>query len=541
MLETFHLLLPQTVLVALACLFFLGGTTRVSARVWGPLALVALMLATMALKHISALPGDLSGKSVVLHSPLTVGVQILVLLLGFAMLLSAQSSQEKSKTAPEFYGLVLFILAGVMLVAVANDLILLFLSLELISVPTYVLLYLGRRTNASQEATLKYFLLSILSAAILLYGFALLYGLTGTTHLGELRNVLASNYPLTEAGEPNPHSSVLGVIALVMIFAGLGYKLAAVPFHFYAPDVYQGTSAFNAGLLSVAPKAAGVVALIRVGSESLVGYEIAGAHLALILAAVTMLLGNCLAVVQTNVRRMLAYSGVAHAGYMLIGISVGFWDSWHADPMGTGFLSQLPNGVQATFLYLVTYCLATAGLFAVLVYLTRTNGREIEHVDDLTGLGRSQPLMAASAALFLFSLAGIPPLPGFWGKMSVIASSLSVHTAAPGAAPHADPAFIALAIVAMLSAAIGAVAYLRLIGAMYLSEPISVPQPTGGSLGKTAVVGSAVLVLLLGVWPRPLFTSVTAITMPKAPTHVAADSRLPQRAISKVAAERDAR
>lgn len=532
MLETFHLLLPQTVLIALACLFFLGGTFRIPAKAWGPLALGALIAATIALTHISGLPGNLTGKEVVLHSPLTLGIQILVLLLGLVLVLSSQSSQEKSATAPEFYGLLLFILAGVMLVTVANDLILLFLSLELISVPTYVLLYLGRRTNANQEATLKYFLLSVLSAAILLYGFALLYGLTGSTHLGAIREVLAESYPLTVNGHPNPSSSVLGTIALVMIFAGLAYKLAAVPFHFYAPDVYQGTSSFNAGLLSIAPKVAGIVALVRVGSETLVGYEIAGSHLALILAAVTMLLGNCLAVVQTNVRRMLAYSGVAHAGYMLIGISVGFWDSWHVRPAGQGFLSQLPDGVQATFLYLVTYCFATAGLFAVLTYLTRANGREIEHVDDLTGLGRTQPLMAASATLFLFSLAGIPPLPGFWGKLSVIASSLSVHTSSPGAAPHADPAFVVLAIVAMLSAAIGAVAYLRLIGAMYLSEPISVPQPTGGVFGWSAVISSAVLVLVLGIWPRPLFYLVTGIHTPKVPTSVSAVSDLPQRAVA---------
>lgn len=540
MLETFHLLLPQTVLIALGCLFFLLGTFRIPTKAWGPLALLALVASTIAVTHISGLPGNLTGREVVIHSPLTLVMQIFVLLLGLVLILSSQSSQEKSATAPEFYGLLLFILAGVMLVAVANDLVLLFLSLELISVPTYVLLYLGRRTMANQEATLKYFLLSVLSAAILLYGFALLYGLTGSTHLGAIREVLAANYPLTASGLPNPNSSVLGVVALVLIFAGLAYKLAAVPFHFYAPDVYQGTSSFNAGLLSVAPKAAGIVALARITADSLVGYEIAGAHLALILAAVTMLLGNCLAVVQSNVRRMLAYSGVAHAGYMLVGIAVGFWDAWHHRPSGEGFLSQLPNGVQSTFLYLVTYCFATAGLFAVLTYLTRANGREIEHVDDLTGLGRTQPLMAGSATLFLFSLAGIPPLPGFWGKLSVIASSLSVHSGVPGATPHADPAFVTLAIVGMLSAAIGAVAYLRLIGAMYLSEPISVPQPTGGVFGWSAVIGSAVLVVALGIWPRPLFYLATGIPTPKVPTQATAKSDLPQRAVSNIPVAKNA-
>lgn len=532
--QTFHLLLPQTVLIALSCLFFLGGTTRIPSRAWGPLALLALLAAAAALKHTSVLFGTAPSDSVVLHTPLSVGFQLFFLLLGTLFVLSSQASQAESETAAEFYGLLLLVLAGMMLVAVANELILLFLSLELISVPTYVLLYLGRRTTASQEATIKYFLLSILSAAILLYGFSLVYSLTGTTHLAAVRQILVNSYPLNAAGNPSTQGSVLGIIALVLIFAGLGYKLAAVPFHFYAPDVYQGTSSFNAGLLSVAPKAAGIVALIRVTSESLVGYENAGAHLALILAAVTMTLGNCLAVVQTNVRRLLAYSGVAHAGYMLIGISVGFWGAWH--PASGRGLSQFPGGVQATLLYVVTYSLATVGLFGVLGYLMRANGREIEHVDDLAGLGRTQPVIAASAALFLFSLAGIPPLPGFWGKLSVIASCLGVHSGSASSPPQADPVFVALAIVAMLNAAIGGVAYLRLIGAMYLSEPISVPQPAGGMTGWLTVVASAVMVLGLGIWPRPLFNYLTLVEMPTVPTQVAAAGASPAKVSVRPAA-----
>lgn len=522
--ETFHLLLPQIVLAIAACALFLAGTTRLPRRFFGPATLAALLTAAAALSHVAGLTSARGGLPVVFNTPLSLGFQGLCLFLGSMFVMFAHASQAESETAGEFYGLLLVVLCGMLLVAVAQDLLLLFLSLELISIPTYVLLYLARRNTNSQEAAIKYFLLSVLSGAILLYGFALLYGLTGTTNLPLMRSILAMNYPLGSDGMPSGHSSLLGVIALLLIFSGLAYKLAAVPFHFYAPDVYQGTTAFNAGLLSIAPKAAGVIALIRIGSETVVGYEHVGAHITLILAAISMALGNCLAVVQTNVRRMLAYSGVAHAGYMLIGLSVGHWDAWHPTTQGAGFLSQLPGGIQATLLYLVTYCIPTAGLFGVLVYLTRRSGREIEHVDDLAGLGRTQPIMAAAAALFLFSLAGIPPLPGFWGKMSVIASCLGVHSGDGSGLTRTDPVYIGLAVLAMLTAAIGAVAYLRIIAMMYFSEPISVPQPAGGSGTWAAVIWSAVLAVALGLWPRPLYSYLTLVQIPKVPGTLAQNS-----------------
>ena len=511
MLATLQLLLPQTVLASLACLFILGGTFPVSARRWGPLALVALALSAGALYYSCRL--DIASDGLftlaVSRTSLALGFQWSCLVLGALFVLMSMQAQSESKTAAEFYGLLLLVLSGMMLVSAANDLVLMFLALELISVPTYVLLYLGGRDYSNQEAATKYFLLSLLSAAVLLYGFALLYGLTGTTHLEGIKEVLSATYNSKKSGVPSAGSSALGVIALVLIAAGLGFKLAAVPFHFYAPDVYEGTSAFNAGLLAVAPKAAGLFALIRVVSESMVGFEATGQQLTLILAGITMTGGNCLALLQTNVRRMLAYSSVAHAGYMLVGIAVGFWDAWNPalslDGAGSPTAGLgLPGGIRASILYLLAYSLANVGLFAVLVYLGRP-GKQIEHVDDLTGLAKTQPLVAAIAALFLFSLAGIPPLPGFWAKLSIFSSALSVRQEV-GNSFSVHPAFAILAVVGVVNAAIGAVYYLRLISAMFLNDPLASARPGGGRSGLAAVCCSAVLLVAFGILPGRVFS-----------------------------------
>ena len=206
---------------------------------------------------------------------------------------------------------------------------------------------------------------------------------------------------------------------------------------------------------------------------------------------------------------MLAYSSVAHAGYMLVGVSVGFWESWnpalrleqHVGPLaGLG----LPSGIHASLLYLFAYSLTSVGLFGVLIYLSRP-GKQIEHVDDLTGLVKHQPVVAVIAAIFLFSLAGIPPLPGFWAKLSIFTSALSVQHVTAGGHYATHPAFVVLAIIGVVNAAIGAVYYLRLISTMFLNDPVSSAPPAGGRGALAAISLSALLVLAIGLIPGPLF------------------------------------
>jgi NADH-quinone oxidoreductase subunit N len=361
--------------------------------------------------------------------------------------------------------------------------------LELISIPTYVLLYLGRENESSQEATTKYFFLSILSSAVLLYGFSFLYGQGGSTWLSEIGRALMSD---TAAGPPP-----LAIMALVLIFAGLSFKVGLVPFHFYAPDVYQGTTSSNAALLSIVPKIAGLVALLRIVSLAMPGIEDVGWRLALIVAVATMTLGNTLALWQDNLRRLLAYSSIAHAGYLLIGLAAAF--AADADQRRLA-----ADGLHALLLYLAVYALATLGAFAVLDHLG-TSARQIDNVDELAGLGRTQPLAAVAMSMFLFSLAGIPPLAGFWGKLALFRSAVSVGLSQSAL----ESWFIGLAVIGGLNAAVAAAYYLRIVGTMYFRAPLgSVSAEGRGSWW--AMSACALLVLAVGLSPRLLISSAAS-------------------------------
>ena len=307
----------------------------------------------------------------------------------------------------EYLGTLLLAVAGVMLVAEAGDLVLLVVALELISIPTYILLYLGRRDAACQESAAKYFFLSILASAMLLYGLSFLYGTTGSTQLPVIRMVLADAENM-----PGGFGSLVKV-AMVLVFAGLSFRVAAVPFHFYAPDVYQGTTHPNAALLSVLPKAAGLLALVRLVLVAMPCMESYAWKIALVLAVATMTVGNLLALWQDNLRRLLAYSAIANAGYLLLGLAVGLATASSAGgPLGRW------DGVAAMLFYLCVYAAATLGAFAALVCLGRDR-QQVEAVQELAGLGRTRPLLAGCIAVFMFSLAGLPPLGGLWGKLLV--------------------------------------------------------------------------------------------------------------------------
>ena len=311
---------------------------------------------------------------------------------------------------------------------------------------------------------MKYFLLSIFSSALLLFGFSYLYGMAGTTNLKALGDALT---------RPAPGAAGLGLTALVMVMAGIGFRITAVPFHFYAPDVYQGTTPAAAALLSFVPKVAGFAALLRVFGFTLglldpgqpfVGQVLEGQGLKLlwILAAVTMTLGNVLALLQNDLKRLMAYSSVAHAGYMLVALA--------AAPLLGG--SAPVAGVEAVIFYLVAYAAMTIGVFAVISYLS-TPRRPVESVDDLAGLSVSHPLAALLMVLFLFSLIGMPVTAGFWGKFQLFFGAMGVppETAAAGGS-QSLVWFIVLVVIGVVNAAIGAWYYLRIAAAMYLRTPL---------------------------------------------------------------------
>jgi NADH-quinone oxidoreductase subunit N len=386
----------------------------------------------------------------------------------------------------EHHACLLLLTAGLNLVGLANDLIGLFLALELISIPTYALLYTYRTDARAQEASLKYFLLSIFSSALLLYGFSLLYGVSGATNFNQISKVLM---------EVDLKSWQLVLItSLVMIIAGLSFRITAAPFHFYAPDVYQGTDTFSASLLSFVPKLAGFWALYLLAIDVILsnlnqgGKErleavmplIGGfSFLCWIMAIVSMFLGNLMALLQENLRRMMAYSGVAHAGYMLIALGVG------------------DRGTQALWFYLVIYGLMTLGVFAGLLYLG-TRDRPVEHVDDLSGLARSHPMIALLLAICLFSLTGMPATAGFFAKFNLF-------LAAWGSGLYH---YQLIAVLLAVNAAIAAWYYLRIVGVMYLRQPIKPLAPEPNAPGLAGLVICSLLCVLLFLAPSTLWNQV---------------------------------
>lgn len=503
-LETVYCLLPELLLVLVATGIYLGGAFLPGRQYWTWVAVAGLLAAAALLTQqycaLYMLPGggEVPLLAIDVGGPLATDllaqfVRFLAIVLGMGLVLMT-SRQGPEVQTPELVATLLMATAGVMLVGVAGELVLLFVALELLSIPTYVLLYLGRGDAANQESTVKYFFLSILSSALLLYGFSFLYGLAGSTRLDEVRAALAA------AGGGEAANLLMARLALVLVFAGLSFRIAAVPFHFYAPDVYQGTTHLNAALLSVLAKLVGFVALIRVLAVAMPGLEMFGWRVALILAVLTMTVGNLLALWQDNVRRLLAYSSIAHAGYMLIGLAVGF-----ASTGGAASAEQL-DGLAATLFYLGVYGFATLGTFAALVYLGRPT-RQLDSVDELAGLAQSHPFSAATIALFMFSLAGIPPLAGFWGKFLLFGSALSVDGAGGGALRNW---FVALAIIGVLNAAVAAAYYLRIIAVMYFRQPLDKAAGEGGRGAAVAMAACGILVVALGLLPTPLITGAEA-------------------------------
>lgn len=389
-------------------------------------------------------------------------------------------------TRAEFWAFFLFSMTGLMLTAGADDLIFLFLALELTSLPTYVMVTLSTRRNRSMEAGVKYFFLGALGAAIFLYGFAFIYG--GTGHTG-LHDIQRSIFEQAAAGGINQ----ITMLGLILAVVGVCFKIAAVPMHFYTPDVYQGSSASIAGFLAFVPKAAGFFAIMLLVSTA--GWTFgesrselpAMLHDALwIIAVLTMTVGNVLALLQNSVKRILAYSSIAHSGYMLVGVIAG------PGIRGTEFTR---NGLAAVMFYLLTYGVMTLGAFAVLACLERRakDGQfeEADHIADIRGLCRTHPVLGWVMVLSSVGLLGLPPLLGFFGKLPLFTSAIGAGE-------------IPLVVILAVNSAIAAYYYLRLAYACYIEPPepasnLAPLTPTPFGSRRIAGVVSAVGVVVLAV------------------------------------------
>lgn len=493
-LNTLSLLAPELILVLLAAWVFVASAFRQSRLIWTSFCGIGLVFLAIALWRQDTTIWQNSGlltsaDSQALMGPLFVdafghtGRWLAAALVALFLPLAAYATTEE--LTGEFLGAMILAFVGLMIVCTAADLVLLLLGLELISIPTYVLLFIGRNDRRGSEATMKYFFLSILSSALFVYGLSFIYGAAGSTHLLEINQTLVS------AADPMGIKFV--PLAVVLMFVGLGFKIAAVPFHFYAPDVYQATSYTNAGLLAVLPKAAGVFAMVRLGVAVAPAAGDLVWQFAIVISIASMTLGNVCALWQRDLRRMLAYSSIAHAGYMLIGIATGL--------AGRG-TSTAYDGLGAMYFYLMVYCGASVGAFATLAYLGRDDD-EIHDIEQLGGLPGRHPIAAAMLAIFMFSLSGIPPLAGFWGKLTLFTSGLPLALVGDAKSIW----FTVLLIAAALNAAIAAGYYLRVIAKTYFGtaedETRAISRNTQPWPALTAGV-CGLVVVIVGFMPGTL-------------------------------------
>jgi NADH-quinone oxidoreductase subunit N len=366
----------------------------------------------------------------------------------------------------EFYALLLFSISGMLLMAQAADLIVIFLALELLSIPLYVLAAFARPRAESEEAGLKYFLLGSFATGFVVYGISLVYGATGSTSLAGISASLGQNPP-----------GILLTIGAALILVGFGFKVAAVPFHMWTPDVYQGAPTPVTAFMSVGAKAAGFAALMRIFVSAFPSLVADITPILWVLAALTMVVGNLVAISQTNIKRMLAYSSIAHAGYILMAL--------------TAFGNKDVSGdaVASALFYLVAYALTSFGAWSVVMNLEKADGKGLE-INDFAGLGKSKPALAAMMTIFMLSFTGMPPTLGLVGKFYLFRTAI-------------EGGFIWLAVIGVLTSLISAYYYLRVVVVMYMREGDAQTQSEGWLTFTT--VFTAAFVVLLQFLPAALF------------------------------------
>jgi NADH-quinone oxidoreductase subunit N len=393
---------------------------------------------------------------------------------GLVLLESIDYLKRRHMESGEFYILVLFAAAGMVIMAGGNDLIVVFLGLETMSLSLYVLAGFFRTEIQAGEASMKYFLLGAFASGFFLYGIALIYGATGSTNLDKIAAAVRAG-----AGK-----DPLLLIGFGLLLVGFGFKISAVPFHMWTADVYEGAPTSVTAFIATGSKAAAFAALLRLLLESLRPLQAEWAWLFWVLAVLSMTLGNVVAIAQQNLKRMLAYSSIAHVGYMLMGVVAG-------GGLGGG----------SVLFYLLVYTFTTAGAFGVILLLER-GGDEAVAIGDTAGLATRYPLAALALALFLLSLVGIPPTAGFVGKFYLF-----------GAAVRAG--YVWLAVIGVLNSAAAAYYYLRIVVSMYMREPEGTPAVVAPSFaGALAVVVALWGVIQLGLFPAPLFDLAQSAVLP---------------------------
>ena len=463
----FSPLKPEISLAIVGMLLLMLGAFRGKSSVNFVMSAViaSVVLAIVGIARSDWAPVDTLGGMIVIDG-FSEWMKLLILSgLGVSLLLSVSWLKENSLLKFEYPLLVLFSGIGMMLMVSANNLLSLYMSLELSSLCLYVLAAINRDNLKSSEAGLKYFILGALSSGLLLFGISLVYGYTGTISYAEISNFL-------QATETMPYGVMVG---MVFILAGLAFKISAVPFHMWTPDVYEGAPTPVTALFAIVPKVAAFGLIIRliVGPFSMLLAE--STQIIVFISVASMALGAFAGLVQNNVKRLLAYSSIANMGYAMLGL-----------------LPGVPEGVAATIIYLTIYMVMLAGVFAILMSIKKS-GKTIENIPDFAGLSKSSPFLAYALTGLLFSMSGIPPLAGFFGKLFVFQAAVA-------------GGYMVVAVIGVLTSVVGAYYYLRLIKVMFFDES-SEKFDEDPSLSRHLVgVASIAFILLFTVMPNELLS-----------------------------------
>lgn len=382
--------------------------------------------------------------------------------------------QSRDMLKGELFSLSMFSLLGISVMVSANNLLIIYLGLELMTLSLYALVALRRDHSIATEAAMKYFVLGALASGFLLYGMSMMYGATGSLSIQKIFEVISS-------GHANKGVLILGLVFLV---SGLAFKLGAVPFHMWVPDVYQGAPTAVTLLIGGAPKLAAFAITMRLLVDGMIGLAIDWQQMLLVLSIGSMLVGNLAAIAQTNLKRMLAYSTIAQMGFMLLGLSAG---------VVNGNTLSAANAYSSAMFYVITYVLTTLGTFGMIMILSR-KGHEAEEIGDLAGLAKRSPWLAGVMAIFMLSLAGVPPTAGFAAKLSVLQALVTTGV----------DFYIGVAVLAVVLSLIGAYYYLRVIKVMFFDEAAD-KEPIAAPADVTAVMSlNGAAVLVLGIFPGGL-------------------------------------
>jgi len=462
-----YLLLPEIALLTLACITLLGdifsNDSRHAAGYW--LAQISLLVTAALVVSGYSAETQYAVSGMFVSDAMSGILKFIICIVGlFAFFYSREYLGRHEILKGEYYVLGLFAVLGMLVLVSANNLLTVYLGLELLSLSLYAMVAIHRDSKVASEAAIKYFVLGAIASGMLLYGISMLYGVTGSLELATVASVIATTeYP------------ILAVFGLVFVLIGVAFKLGAVPFHMWLPDVYQGAPTSVTLFIGSAPKLAAFAMAIRLFVDGLGPLLADWQQMLMILAALSIATGNVIAISQSNIRRMLAYSTIAHVGYLLLGL-----------------VAATPGGYAGSMFYVISYALMSMGAFAMVIVLG-SRGIESDRLDDFSGLAERSPWLAFIMLILMFSMAGVPPFLGFWAKWFVLREVI-------------DAGFLWLAVFAVVFAIVGAFYYLRVVKLMYFDEPADTTEPDCPPPLRAVISVNGLALLFLGLSPGVLMS-----------------------------------